>query len=165
MFDLLKQLLLQNTNPIFGRCVWYSRACKFPRTLWCFAPVVALRLNDAWIVHGSGPPTVFPPAPISSLLSQHGLTALLPFSLSSTLLTGLHTEPCAQAGRLTDRQADMEVHTLTYTHWQSHIYTLPYFIWSPPPPQHNGLRDLFWNAPLFLSFQEANSPLWMHAWF
>lgn len=40
----------------------------------------ALHLNDAWIVHGSGPPTVFHPAPISSLFSQHWLTALLPLS-------------------------------------------------------------------------------------
>lgn len=133
--DLLRQLLLQSRNPpppnswqvcAAFTCVKKIVCCR-ERPLWCFAPVVALRLNDAWIVHGSGPPTVFPPSPVSSLLSQHWLTAPLPppRSPSSILLTGLHTEACTQAGGLTDRQcrqADMvevQVHsgmfTLTYT--------------------------------------------------
>lgn len=93
-------------------CVWFFpnlHVRVFPRTMWCFAPVVALRLNDAWIVHGSGLPSAFSPAPISSLLRQHWLTA--PFFFIFYSVTGPHTEPCTWARRQTDwqafRQADM----------------------------------------------------------
>lgn len=71
----------------------------------CFAPAVALHLNDAWIVHGSIPPSVSPPASISSLLIQHWLTALL-LSPSSVLFTPPLTEACTPTGRAPVRNFD-----------------------------------------------------------
>ena len=54
MLDLARQLLSQNINPLYfnpyffcGGCASYSRARQLPRTLRSFAPVGALRLNDA----------------------------------------------------------------------------------------------------------------------
>lgn len=94
--------------PCFGRCVRALSmhcTCVVLRTLWCFAPVAALRMNDAWIVHRFGPPTGFSPAPISSLLSQHWLTAFLAVFYSSyrpshrTMHTGRMTD--WQVGRQT----------------------------------------------------------------
>lgn len=121
-----KMLKTRTGRGVCGICM-----CLFlPGTLWCLASVVVLHLNDAWIVHGFGPPTVVSCTSFSFLLIQDWLTARPRLVLSSTL-TGLYTEPCTQAGRITDRQVDRRTwrkwssYTLhhTYTHFVPHAHT------------------------------------------
>lgn len=117
-------LMLQNTNARVGKGVCGICMCLFlPGTLCCLASVVVLHLNDAWIVHGFGPSTVFPRFRFSFLLSQHWLTASPRLMWSSTL-TGLYTEPCTLAGRITDRQVDRQTRRSKHIHTLRHTYTV-----------------------------------------